>query len=86
PEPTPEPTPEPKSEPEVKTTPPKPDFSGPEVMVQHGDRVKCPKCGSVKRNMFREVKDMTRLINDYPPIYAKKYICGECGIHFRMEI
>jgi uncharacterized Zn finger protein len=55
-----------------------------ELMTQNGgNRLTCPKCGNYKRNMIREVKDMSNLIYDYPPIYGKKYHCGQCGTWWR---
>ncbi|MHA1585403.1 MAG: hypothetical protein ACTSWL_09120 [Promethearchaeota archaeon] len=54
------------------------------MLVQRGSgRLKCPKCGNDNPSMIREVDDRTRLLYDYPPIYAKKYICGKCGAEFR---
>ena len=56
------------------------------VLVQKGGgRIACPKCGNPDPRKRREVKDMTKLINDYPPIYAKKFVCGKCGVHWRVE-
>ncbi len=43
---------------------------------------------SIKKDykyMVREVQDRSRILNDYPVIYAKKYICGVCGSHWRVE-
>ncbi len=56
------------------------------VMVQKGDsRIHCPKCGCVKRSLFREVEDRTNLINPYPIIYGKKWVCSQCGAEWRRE-
>lgn len=49
-------------------------------LVQHGDgRLTCPECGNNLANKIREVTDRTHIVNDYPLIYGKKYICGMCG-------
>jgi DNA-directed RNA polymerase subunit RPC12/RpoP len=39
----------------------------------------CPHCGNKNKAYIRELDDKTRLIYSYPKIYAKKYICGQCG-------
>jgi hypothetical protein len=36
-------------------------------------------------NMIREVEDEENILMDYPRIYGKKFICGECGTHWRVE-
>ncbi len=57
-----------------------------EILIQRGDgRLQCPKCKNSNRNMTREVEDRTRIIMDYPLIFGKKYICGQCGIEWRRE-
>ena len=57
-----------------------------EKFVQKGgNRLECPKCANYARNMIREVDDKTHQIMDYPVIYAKKYICGKCGIEWNWE-
>ena len=73
--------------PEVKEEPkPKPVATN-GVLVQSAEgRLKCPKCGMVKRNMFREVQDTDHIIMDYPVMYGKKYICGKCGAHWRRDM
>jgi hypothetical protein len=98
PEPTPEPAPTPEPEPvapapEPEPTPepepapaPKPIIPADGVMVQRdGGRLRCPKCGNIKNAMIREVEDKTHILNDYPLIYGKKYVCGTCGQHWRVE-
>jgi len=56
------------------------------VMVQRGEgRLKCPQCGNISKNMMREIQDKTRILNDYPLIYAKKFVCGSCGATWRRE-
>jgi len=39
----------------------------------------CPNCGNINKAQIRELDDKTRLIYSYPKIYAKKYVCGQCG-------
>ncbi|MFX1394725.1 MAG: hypothetical protein ACFFAH_14285 [Promethearchaeota archaeon] len=39
----------------------------------------CPKCGNQNLRQIREIVDKTKIISDYPKMYGKKYICGECG-------
>ena len=39
----------------------------------------CPHCGNTNKAQIRELDDKSRLIYSYPKIYAKKYICGQCG-------
>lgn len=54
------------------------------ILIQRGSgRLTCPKCGNNNSNMIREVQDRKNIIHDYPVIYGKKYICGECGSHWR---
>ena len=55
-------------------------------LVQTGnERLTCPHCGNNQANMIREVVDRDHIINDYPVIYGKKYICGECGAEWVRE-
>ena len=87
--PEPEPLPEPETLPEPESTPApaaKPAIPADGVMVQRdGGRLKCPRCGNIKNAMIREVEDKTHILNDYPLIYGKKYVCGTCGTHWRVE-
>jgi hypothetical protein len=89
PEPEPEPAPAPVPEPEPSPEPEpesKPVIPADGVMVQRdGGRLKCPRCNNIKIAMIREVEDKTHILNDYPLIYGKKYICGTCGQHWRVE-
>ncbi len=39
----------------------------------------CPKCLNQKQNMIREVIDRENILMQYPTIYGKKYVCGNCG-------
>ncbi|MHA1111723.1 MAG: hypothetical protein ACTSRE_11520 [Promethearchaeota archaeon] len=81
PEPAPLPEPEPAPEPAAK-----PNIPADGTMVQRdGGRLRCPKCGNIKNKMIREVEDKTHILNDYPLIYGKKYVCGTCGQHWRVE-
>ncbi|MBN2155756.1 MAG: hypothetical protein JW776_06915 [Candidatus Lokiarchaeota archaeon] len=96
PEPKYTPTPEPILESDSTENPPsfmetednesKPIISSDGILVQRdGGRLRCPKCGNIKVVMIREVQDKEHILNDYPLIYAKKYICGVCGSHWRVE-
>jgi len=88
PEPTPAPAPEPTPAPAPEPTPaPKSvPSSSHEILVQKGSgRLTCPRCGNLNKNMIREVEDRTNILMDYPLIYGKKYICGECGAEWRKE-
>ncbi len=78
PEPTPAPAPEPTPSP---TSAP---VSSIEILVQKGSgRLTCPRCGNLNKSMIREVEDRTNILMDYPLIYGKKYICGECGAEWK---
>lgn len=55
-----------------------------ESTIETGDedtirKWQCPNCGNSNKAQIRELDDKTRLIYSYPKIYAKKYICGQCG-------
>ena len=55
-----------------------------ESTIETGDedttrKWQCPNCGNTNKAQIRELDDKTRLIYSYPKIYAKKYICGQCG-------
>ena len=43
----------------------------------------CPNCGNNNKSQIREQDDKTRVIYSYPKMYAKKYICGQCGKEWR---
>jgi len=43
----------------------------------------CPNCGNKNKSQIREQDDKTRVIYSYPKMYAKKYICGQCGKQWR---
>jgi len=75
--PVPEPTPEVKEE---KIAPIAEDGT---MIQRSGSRLKCPKCDNIKSYMIREIEDRTRVINDYPIIYGKKFVCGVCGTEWR---
>jgi len=69
--------------PTPKAAPPKPMGN---LLVQTGDgRLACPKCGNPKKNMIREIEDRSNIIMDYPLLYGKKFICGECGAEWRRK-
>ncbi|TET57891.1 MAG: hypothetical protein E3J52_09445 [Promethearchaeota archaeon] len=46
-------------------------------------RRKCPECGTDDPHMIHESVDKSNIILDYPRIYGKKYLCGQCGIQWR---
>ncbi len=46
-------------------------------------RRKCPECGTDNPIMIHESVDKSNIILDYPRIYGKKYLCGQCGIQWR---
>ncbi|MHA1512400.1 MAG: hypothetical protein ACTSRX_11865 [Promethearchaeota archaeon] len=55
-------------------------------MVQKGSgRLTCPRCGNLNKSMIREIEDRTNILMDYPLIYGKKYVCGECGAEWKKE-
>ena len=41
----------------------------------------CPNCGNNNKSQIREQNDKTRII--FAGMYAKKYICGQCGKEWR---
>lgn len=43
----------------------------------------CPQCGNTNKAQIREQDDKSRIIYSYPRMYAKKYICGQCGKEWR---
>jgi hypothetical protein len=47
-----------------------------------GRRV-CPKCGEDQKNMIHESVDKSNIIMDYPRMYGRKYLCGNCGTEWR---
>lgn len=69
------------------STPSKPPTQNADgLLIQKGEgRLQCPKCGIVDRRMFREELDKTHIINPYPVMYGKKWICGACGANWRKE-
>lgn len=46
-------------------------------------RRKCPNCGN--EGLIREVDDKTKILMDYPKIYAKKRCCTKCGYEWHVE-
>ncbi|MEJ2278369.1 MAG: hypothetical protein P8Y70_11570 [Candidatus Lokiarchaeota archaeon] len=52
------------------------------VEKAEGRRV-CPKCGEDQKNMIHESVDKSNIIMDYPRVYGKKYLCGNCGVEWR---
>ena len=54
-------------------------FAAKKPIVEGHSRRQCPVCGNSNTHLIREVIDRTRQISDYPRMYGKKLICGECG-------
>ncbi|MFX1391332.1 MAG: hypothetical protein ACFE9Z_14800 [Promethearchaeota archaeon] len=46
-------------------------------------RRKCPECGMDDPHMIHESVDKSNIILDYPRVYGKKYLCGNCGVQWR---
>jgi hypothetical protein len=46
-------------------------------------RRKCPECGCEDPHMIHESVDKSNIILDYPRMYGKKYLCGQCGVQWR---
>ncbi len=46
-------------------------------------RRKCPECGTDDPHMIHESVDKSNIVLDYPRIYGKKYLCGNCGVIWR---
>jgi hypothetical protein len=46
-------------------------------------RRKCPECGTDDPHMIHESVDKSNIILDYPRVYGKKYLCGQCGCNWR---
>ncbi|MHA2397520.1 MAG: hypothetical protein ACXADU_01355 [Promethearchaeota archaeon] len=46
-------------------------------------RRKCPECDTDDPHMIHESVDKSNIILDYPRVYGKKYLCGNCGCLWR---
>jgi hypothetical protein len=46
-------------------------------------RRKCPECGIDDPHMIHESVDKSNIVLDYPRVYGKKYLCGQCGCIWR---
>jgi hypothetical protein len=46
-------------------------------------RRRCPECETDDPHMIHESVDKSNVILDYPRVYGKKYLCGECGCQWR---
>lgn len=46
-------------------------------------RRRCPECSTDDPHMIHESIDKSNIILDYPRVYGKKYLCGNCGIQWR---
>jgi hypothetical protein len=50
------------------------------------ERRQCPKCHEVNPYMIKELTDKTKILNNYPILYGKKYKCGKCGSEWRYTV
>ncbi len=64
----------------------KPDgrIAAKDKIVEGTSRRKCPICGNSNTHLIREVTDKSIIILDYPKVYGKKFVCGECGANWRV--
>jgi len=46
-------------------------------------RRRCPECETEDPHMIHESVDKSNVILDYPRVYGKKYLCGNCGVQWR---
>jgi len=46
-------------------------------------RRRCPECETEDPHMIHESVDKSNVILDYPRVYGKKYLCGQCGCIWR---
>ncbi|MFX1568346.1 MAG: hypothetical protein ACFFCV_08255 [Promethearchaeota archaeon] len=46
-------------------------------------RRKCPSCGN--EGLIHEMDDKSVILLDYPKIYGKKYVCGQCSYEWRKK-
>jgi hypothetical protein len=46
-------------------------------------RRRCPECDIDDPHMIHESVDKSNIILDYPRVYGKKYLCGQCGTQWR---
>ncbi|MFW9939822.1 MAG: hypothetical protein ACFFFT_02185 [Candidatus Thorarchaeota archaeon] len=46
-------------------------------------RRRCPECDTDDPHMIHESVDKSNVILDYPRVYGKKYLCGQCGAQWR---
>ncbi len=53
-----------------------------DMLIIDSARWVCPKCGNNNRGMIREEEDKAILLNQYPPVYSKKLVCGQCGLNW----
>ncbi len=65
----------------------KPDgrIAAKDKIVEGTSRRKCPICGNSNTHLIREVTDKSIIILDYPKVYGKKFVCGECGQSWRVK-
>jgi len=51
--------------------------------VEIAGRRRCPNCGN--EGLIREVDDKTKILMDYPKIYAKKRCCTKCSYEWHVD-
>ena len=53
------------------------------VIEKQVARRKCPSCGN--EGLIHEMDDKNVILMDYPKIYGKKYLCGQCSYEWRKK-
>ncbi len=59
------------------------DFNSTMLIENSGGRRKCPSCGN--EGLIHEMDDKSVILMDYPKIYGKKLICGQCSYEWRKK-
>ena len=54
-------------------------------VIEGTSRRECPVCGNKNKKLIREILDKTHIICDYPRMYSKKLVCGDCGQEWRVS-
>ena len=55
------------------------------AIIEGTSRRECPVCGNKNKKLIREILDKTHIISDYPRMYSKKLVCGDCGQEWRVS-
>jgi hypothetical protein len=62
---------------------PTPTLGGADRPIIEGySRRICPHCDNDRQMSIQEKIDKTNIIMQYPKIYGKKYVCGQCGTNW----